>query len=254
MKRWWVMVFLSAVLLLGINTATLANSVQALKSINVLSREVKIYIDGKQLKSQVAPVILADSGVTMVPLRALAEALGKTVTWDPASFSISISGGNISGGTPSQPSVESLRYDLVESLKVLRNVGPFYQQPKKPFYIAGRPFEHGIGVRVDGTSNAEMVLDLNGRYKWARGYLGVEDAARNSSGAFRLEVYGEDTRELYTSHPVRPSQYPFQFTLPSLDGVKRITFRVIWEEGSKIGDEASVLAALVDFRFYQERP
>ena len=254
MRRWWVMAVIGAMLLFSISPATLANPVQAFKNLKVLSQELKIFIDGKQLVTQVEPVILADQGVTLVPLRALAEALGKTVAWDPATHSIYISDGHISGGVPSPPPAAPLRFDLVETLKVLRNVGPFYQQPKKPFFIAGRPFEHGIGVSLNQRTVAEMVLDLNGKYAWARGFLGVEDATRNSSGAFRLEVYAEDTRELYISHIIRPAQYPFQFTLPALDGVRRITFRIVWEEGSKIGDNSAVLAALVDFRFYPERP
>jgi hypothetical protein len=207
----------------------------------------KIYINGSLFQPRVEPVVLADQGVTLVPLRALAEALGKNVTWDPATLSI-----HISSEAPSPPPAAPLRYDLVENLKVLRNLGPFFQQPKKPFHIAGRPFDHGIGVTVDQGAVAEVVLDLNEKYRWARGFLGVEDAHRNSSGAFRLEIYAEDTRELYVSHIVRPAQYPLQFTLPSLEGVNRITFRVTWAEGSKIGDKSAVTAALVDFRFFHK--
>lgn len=46
------------------------------------AKSVRIFIDGQEIKSDVAPQIV--NGRTMLPLRAMAEALGKTVEWDEA--------------------------------------------------------------------------------------------------------------------------------------------------------------------------
>ncbi len=50
---------------------------------------VNIYIDGKQLVSEVNPVIRQDR--TMVPLRAISEGLGLAVNWDAANYFVMIS-------------------------------------------------------------------------------------------------------------------------------------------------------------------
>jgi len=44
--------------------------------------EISIFLDGQQLKSDVAPYILPKANVTMVPLRVISESLGAEVYWD----------------------------------------------------------------------------------------------------------------------------------------------------------------------------
>ncbi|QRG67605.1 family 10 glycosylhydrolase [Brevibacillus choshinensis] len=44
--------------------------------------EISIYLDGQQVKSDVAPYILPKINVTMVPLRVISESLGAEVYWD----------------------------------------------------------------------------------------------------------------------------------------------------------------------------
>ncbi|MED1952044.1 family 10 glycosylhydrolase [Brevibacillus centrosporus] len=44
--------------------------------------EISIYLDGQQVKSDVAPYILPKVNVTMVPLRVISESLGAEVYWD----------------------------------------------------------------------------------------------------------------------------------------------------------------------------
>lgn len=53
------------------------------ESVKNTSSEIKILLNEKQLKSDVAPII--ENGRTLVPLRAILEDLGAQVTWDVAS-------------------------------------------------------------------------------------------------------------------------------------------------------------------------
>ncbi len=57
-------------------------------------RAVTIFLDGKQIHSDVAPVII--DGRTMVPIRAISEGLGLEVDWDSDRYQVIIS-------SPSQP-------------------------------------------------------------------------------------------------------------------------------------------------------
>lgn len=51
--------------------------------------EVKVKVDGKEIKTDVAPVI--KSGSTLVPIRAIAEALGADVQWDGGTRTVTVS-------------------------------------------------------------------------------------------------------------------------------------------------------------------
>lgn len=51
---------------------------------------ISIYLDGKQVKSDVAPYILPQVNVTMVPLRVISESLGADVYWDQNSQTATI--------------------------------------------------------------------------------------------------------------------------------------------------------------------
>ncbi|KKM10854.1 hypothetical protein SY88_11415 [Clostridiales bacterium PH28_bin88] len=258
--------------------AALAASTGALKKLTVNYREIKIFSDGQAIFSPVEPFILTDSGTVMVPLRVIAEALGRTVEWDPATSSVRIAS-TPKGSAPANPAIGGTAespapavaplpaepsYTLIENLRVLRNVGPFYRREKKPLRIAAREFDYGIAVEIkkqgqEGQSESgekkpdvEMVVELNGWYEWARGYFGVEDETRNSSGAYRLTILADDNRVLYVSHPVKPAQYPSYVELDTR-GVKRLSFRAEWLEGGT-GDYSQVIAAIGDFRFYPVKP
>ncbi len=77
-------------LLLGIfMTAGIATAAQ---------QEIKLIVNGKEISSDVPPQVI--SGRTLVPARALAEALGATVSWDAANNSIIVTSQVQVGGTP----------------------------------------------------------------------------------------------------------------------------------------------------------
>ncbi|GAW94142.1 stalk domain-containing protein [Calderihabitans maritimus] len=230
--------------------ATVAGGAKAvIRQVKVAYRGITIYVNGQPVDSPVEPFILVDEKRTMVPIRFVSEALGKQVVWDSQASAIYI------GEPPAGTTVEKLPSDsfrFIDDMKVIRNVGPFYQQKTKPFAIAGRLFSHGVAVEIDEKerNKAEVVLDLNGQYSYMAGYIGVEDETRNSSGSFILSVYGNDV-ELYRSHQIKPSDYPFPVSLGNLENIKRLTIRVEWQPGG-IGDYSRVIAALANVKFYRK--
>ncbi|MCM3784130.1 family 10 glycosylhydrolase [Neobacillus mesonae] len=54
--------------------------------------EIKIYLDGERLETDVAPYIASKVNVTMVPLRVISEGIGATVGWNQASKTVRIQG------------------------------------------------------------------------------------------------------------------------------------------------------------------
>lgn len=135
----------------------------------------------------------------------------------------------------------------LEGIRVLRNVGPFYYPADRAITIGGRRFEHGIVVDLEkGKLKAEAVLDLQAGYLKLKGFAGVEDSTRNSSGSFILRISG-DERELFTSAPLKPGAYP-QYLEIDVAGVNRLIIQVEWKEAGP-GDYTDLKAALADMFF-----
>lgn len=52
------------------------------RSVDVMFRNIQIHVDGQAISMDTEPFIVVESGRTMIPDRALAEALGARVSWD----------------------------------------------------------------------------------------------------------------------------------------------------------------------------
>ena len=208
---------------------------------------IKILVNGVQMETSVEPFI-HDEGVTMVSLRDLSEALGFTVAWDNSNNTVSITNDMISNANVWD---DRLRIQI-EDLRVIRNVGPFYERQINNYHIAGRFFGSGIAVTMEADDKTELVLDLNRNYLTFGGYFGVDDSTMNSFGAYTLRILGDD-RELFLSDLVRPSDYP-RYIAPGridLTYVNRLTIRIEWKE-QEIGDYDQLTAVLANFNFYEK--
>lgn len=205
----------------------------------------QLLVNGKPLETKNPPFILEEKGVTMVPLRDLAEALGCDLQWDDTSRTILIS--NDGRNTVYGPAVK------IDAMRVIRNVGPFYRDRAGYYQIAGRRYSEGIAADLTKESpNAEFVLDLDGNYLTLEGCFGVDDETMNSLGFFILTILG-DERVLYASSAIKPSTYANFIRAGDLDlaFVQRLTFRVKWEE-SEIGEYEDLKMVLADFKFYKK--
>lgn len=241
----------TVILSLILGVGAVAASQGLTKKISVIYRDIKIYVDGRELKNGEEPFILKDKGVAMVPLRLISEALGKPVTWVEKNSTIYI--GTIPEGVDLNSEMKNSEPTPIEKLTVLRNVGPFYEYQSRNFLIAKRPFRGGVAVNLKGKP-AEMVLELKGYYSYLEGYLGVDDETMNSSSGFRIVVYGDDL-EKYSSPLIKPADYPRYLKL-DVRGVKRLRITVLREEmkaanGEKVGEYENVIAVLADFKFYK---
>lgn len=90
------------------------------KIIPVIYRDIQVFAGGKIIKSE-EPFMLDGKDIVMVPIRAVAEATGKSVVWNSKNNIIEIT----TGKTPVISSkVEE--FVNIEDMMVLRNVGsPF---------------------------------------------------------------------------------------------------------------------------------
>jgi len=253
--KWWM---LGLALWAGVAVApALAGTKWTPARVAALFGPLRVVVNGRDWQPEVKPFLLQDRGTIMVPLRELATELGVPVRWDQATGTVYVGSADAAGGSPagagsSAPAASGSTYVWLEELTVLRNIGPFYQQPRRNFMVAARPFNRGVAVELDGKEEAEVVVDLAGRYQSAEGYLGIEDATCNSRGGATVSFYADD-RLVYTSPLLKPSQYPFFVSsrqLGGLAGVKRLRIQVRWQEVG-LGDYDRVVVVLARFRFFR---
>lgn len=248
MRRMLFFIFL--LLFLTVTTVAAAKDLNRSEKITAIFQDFKIVFNGRLVATPVEPFQL-ESGHLMVPLRAVAEAFGYQVEWDPMTKAVYIGSESYSG--------EKIIFNpiYIEELPVLRNVGPFFNLQSRQITIAGRQFKRGLIVelakekaldtnKISGNI-AETVIDLKGQYQWLEGYLGVDDETRNSIGNYILTILG-DGLPLYETLPIGPSEYPFKFSL-NMQNVKRLTVQAKWVEG-EVGDDEKLWVALADWVFY----
>ena len=87
--RDFVMGAMTASLVLGVTPAAFAKV--ASMNIPVQYNNIKVLVDGEELRTEKEPFLY--EGTTYLPLRAVAEAVGKEVSWDSATKTAVLSGG-----------------------------------------------------------------------------------------------------------------------------------------------------------------
>ena len=153
---------LSTALLLG----TVCYAASNTKTIEALYNNIKIYVDGVKIAPKdangntVEPFIY--NGTTYLPVRAVGEAIGKTVTWDGATQSVYLGEkpGDKTYLTDVCPPYGGENYKIFTSTK-----GEF-------LYMGGKKYTNGIKLKY----NSGFALSrLNGRYESMSFILGRPD-------------------------------------------------------------------------------
>ncbi|NLO90203.1 MAG: hypothetical protein GX088_07790 [Clostridia bacterium] len=237
-------IVLLLVLVLFLSGVALGGEKFFIKKINAVYRDIKIAADGKYLKASVEPFILQDRNIVMVPIATVAEAVGKPVVWDPATSTVYVGDGVV----PADPSSKN-KFDYLENLTVLRNVGDFAVIKSREVRIARVPFSHVVAVDLKPQRKAEFVLELWGKYSEIEGYVGIDDITRDSSSVIDLTVLiGEEV--IHKIEGIKPAGQPKLVRLSIPKGTRNITFRAECRDQG-IGDYSEITFALADMKFYQ---
>jgi len=212
---------LGMALMLALNTVwpavtpVLAASLQ--KTITVTYNDIKLYVDGKLTTPRdgngavVEPFI--SDGTTYLPVRAVADALGKTVEWDGATQSVYIGGKAVAVQyiTDVLKPVEISNDDNVKIYSSLKSGG------KDKFTIEGHVFANGITFY---DAPHYIVYYVNDKYLSFTGTLGHIDGNSYTTGkGAAVLIYCDD--ELRGRYPVSNNMVSKVITI-NLTGVKRL--------------------------------
>lgn len=209
-------------------------------------------LDGQIIAPEITCMISPD-GVTMVPLRDVAAAMGKSVVWDQPHRTIYLQRSDNLPVNKAGQANDLLKADQeekdawLEDLQVIRNLGPFFCR-ESGFMIAGGAHRRGVAVQLAEKQTAEFVIRLNGAYSGVQGWLGVEDQSMNSSGAYIMTILA-DQSIIFASEKIIPAALPRYFTAQIAPGqATTLRFQVQWQDSGFGGDAAQLMAVLADIK------
>jgi hypothetical protein len=111
-------------------------------------------------------------------------------------------------------------------LEPVRLGGPRSIELNRPFSVAGKRFDFGIGSRA----NTEIEFDLKGLFTGLSALVGIDDTNNNERANAEFIVLG-DGKELWRSGSLTKSDGGKPFTV-NVSGVHRLVLKVVGGEGS----------------------
>ncbi len=147
--RDFVMGAVTASLVLGVTPAAFAKV--ASMNIPVQYNNIKVLVDGKELRTEKEPFLY--DGTTYLPLRAVAEAVGKEVSWDSATKTAALSGGR------EEPPTEETEPDETKDKEETQQPGRWTRVTNKTSAVGGSVEIKCVDIR-ENLDNDMLELDF----------------------------------------------------------------------------------------------
>lgn len=161
------------------------------ETIQALYNNIKIYVDGVKIETKdvngnnVEPFIY--NGTTYLPVRAVGEAIGKTVTWDGATQSVYLG---------EKPGDKAYLMEVCPPYEK-SNCTEYTLSNGKSFQMSGKKYTNGFTVGDHYTTNSGHILfNLNGKYSSINLDLGRVDGTAEKDGAVRFFVDDKLVKEV----------------------------------------------------------
>lgn len=197
---------LSTILLIG----SVCYASSGTKTIEAFYNNIKIYVDGVKIDPKdangntVEPFIY--NGTTYLPVRAIGEAIGKTVSWDGATQSVYI------GEKPGD-------------VQYLMEVCPPYRTQQcaeytltngKSFSMSGKKYTNGFDISNNWGSGGYAIFNLDGKYDSITLELGPVDGQTGNDS--EVNFFVDD--KLVKSYTVNQQDLSKKVTIPLNGGMQ----------------------------------
>jgi len=177
------------------------------KQISAAFSNIKIYVDDQLIQPKDAQGNIIEpfiyNGTTYLPVRPLAEALGKAVTWEGKTGSVYI--GKHDSDTPAV---------MLSQLDYFTQNTPWHVE-EFPKDNLGNTYTEGLTNYHGYTSGGKREYVLDGKYRRMKGKFILNYSDRSSSGEYFLKIYG-DEKLLYSfsemTAGVRPAEFDVDLT------------------------------------------
>ncbi len=163
---------------------------------NVIANGIKIVVDGQKLNptdvngNKVEPIIY--NGTTYLPVRAVANALGKAVYWDGPEYTVYL--GNMDG---------KLEYPTIE-IEAMVSIGQKVESTQKLTDNYGNRYSRAITNRDYNNFKHEFLTNM--KYSKFKGVLYIPEGTSNSQTGY-LQIIA-DGKTIYTSPDMTKTSAP----------------------------------------------
>ncbi len=211
---------------------------------------IKLIVNGQVINSDVSPQII--DGRTMIPARALAEALGATVSWDASQNAVIVtSQGQKPATVSSGKSIDltSLEYAGTNNASRLYIDKLKNMFTDRKFKIAGKEYDKGICLS-GSYEEPYIAYNLQSNYSRLTGYFGTEDACPYNSSPYlnQVVIYGDDVK-LYESEGLAKGDVPV-FVDINVTGVNQL--KIVFRDANPKHENIYVFSAvLANPKLYQ---
>lgn len=197
------------------------------KNITVDYMGIKLVVDGKEVimgndmaGNKIEP--FAYEGTTYLPVRALAEALGKNVQWDDATKTVFIGDGATApvadnqNNTPVPTSGQYLT-DIMDPFSIER-ANVYKTSDRKSLSLAGKEYTNGVLYRSYYDRKGHTNFNLDGQYTNLTGKLGADQ----EGSTIRFDFIADGT--IIQSYDIISGQLPVDVNL-NVSGVRLLEIK-----------------------------
>lgn len=188
-------------------------------NITVTYDNIKVVVDGREVQfgkdtkgKQIEPFIY--NGTTYLPLRAVAEALGKQVQWDKNTNTAFLGDGKVNTGEVNTPLVEIMKPFSMERTEVIAT-----DEYNKKFSLGGIEYDNGLIFTTYYTPHkGHANFNLEGKYTNLTGLLGADQEGLT----VKVDFIGDGN--LLQSYDIVSGQLPVNVNL-NVTGVKLLEIK-----------------------------
>lgn len=187
-------------------------------NITVTYDNVKVVVDGRQVQfgkdskgKQIEPFIY--NGTTYLPLRAVAEALGKEVQWDKNTNTAFLGDGTVNTGEVNVALTEIMKPFSKEKANVIAKDGDM-----KKMSLGGKEYDNGILFDSYNSKNGHTNFNLEGKYTNLTGLLGADQ----EGVTVKVDFIGDGN--LLQSYDIVSGQLPVNVNL-NVTGVRLLEIK-----------------------------
>lgn len=189
-------------------------------NITVTYDNVKVVVDGRQIQfgkdskgKQIEPFIY--NGTTYLPLRAVAEAVGKQVQWDANTKTAFLGDGTVNTGEVNVALTEIMEPFSKDKVRVISK-----NSNTKTISLAGNDYNNGLIFETFSVSqDARANFNLEGKYTNLTGLLGLEKL----DSTVKVDFIGDGN--LLQSFDIVGGQLPANINL-NVTGVRLLEIKV----------------------------
>jgi len=199
-------------LLISLSLPTFAASV--VKQIEAYYNNIKIVVNGNVITPKdpngniVEPFIY--NGTTYLPVRAVANALGQSVSWDGKTSTVYIG----KNEKIDQPSIWLKDMKTFAGYDFYRRPGETYS-PERISDNTGKQYDNYLYHQSEG----DVTYLLNQQYTKFTGRFILMEEYRNTNAEFRFNVYTDDEL-IYTSSILKAGEFPVDFDIDVTGAIK----------------------------------